>query len=218
VTGPPRDDGLWRQFSVRELELRRKLNLLVSDPPNSEFCETLREWWSSVRDILVFQARDVAEFEAPRWSMPAHILSTLAGFSGYLAVGKIPDPIKYAAAEGNAAPGPSERRDIGLAVAYHRAATVGIEHNDQIIKVADRTPVKTIMSAFGVGRTTVQRWNAQERPAFLGVNPVTGEVLTSLMQNAGARYQKAGRSKNAIEQRESKRRPRNPASSPGGVS
>jgi hypothetical protein len=150
--------------------------------------------------------------------MPTHILSTLAGFSGYLATGKIPAPIKDAALEGNARPGPSERRDIGLAVAYHRAATVGIEHNSETIKIADKTPVKTIMSAFGVSRTTVQGWNARERPAFLGVNPVTSCVLIGLMQNAGMRYQTAGRSKNAIKRREAKRRPPNPASSPGRAS
>jgi hypothetical protein len=150
--------------------------------------------------------------------MPVQILSTLAGLSDYLAAGKIPTPIKDAAHEGNARPGPSERRDIGLAVAYHRAATVGVEHNSETIKIADKTPVKTIMSAFGVSRTTVQGWNARERPAFLGVNPVTGEVLVGLMQNAGTRYQTAGRSKNAIKRRETKRRPRNPGSSPGSAS
>jgi hypothetical protein len=218
VTGPPRDERLWLEFCARELELRRKLNEIVSDPPSSEYRATLREWWSSIRNIMAFLTREVAEFGTPRWIMPAQVLKTLEGLSGYLAVGKIPDPIKHAAVEGNAPPGPSERRDIGLAIAYCRAARGGIEHCGEVIKVADKTPVKTVMIAFGVSRTTVQGWNARERPAFLGVNPVTGEVLISLMQNAGTRYRAAGRSKTATERRESKRSPRNPASSPGGVS
>jgi hypothetical protein len=59
------------------------------------------------------------------------------------------------------------------------------------------------MEAFGASRTTVQGWMSKIRPAFLGVNPINDEVLTTLMKEAGERYKNAGRSHGAILSRAS---------------
>jgi hypothetical protein len=180
-----------RPVSLSSLLGKAKLKRRPVDDPEREFREKLREWWRSLADLLTFHARDVAEFGAARWSLSTDVLSTLAGFAGYLAVGQIPEPISDAASEGRRHPGPTERRDIGFAVAYCRAAKGGINHGRDCITINDRSPVKTVRAAFGVAQSTVQGWQREIPTAFLGVNQIDGEILRDLMEQAGERYRRA---------------------------
>ena len=65
---------------------------------------------------------------------------------------------------GRSAPALSERRDIAFAAAYMAAATEnGFEHHGTLVKVADNSPVKTIVDAYGVSRRTATRWRSADR-------------------------------------------------------
>jgi hypothetical protein len=68
------------------------------------------------------------------------------------------------------------------------------------LSIADESPVKTVCEAFG-SRTTAQGWRKTMRLAFLGKNPINGEILESLMRGAGERYKADGRSASAITRR-----------------
>ena len=197
------EDALtWLGLCASEHDLRQKLNT-CGDSKSPEFRETLRAWWGAIEALLEFHEREIARLGFARRNLPIQVLAALRGCAGYLAVGQIPGVVEGAATEGRRRVGPSERRDIGFAVSYHRAATGGIEHEDERIAIDDRSPVKTIMEAFGASRTTVQGWMSKIRPAFLGVNPINDEVLTTLMKEAGERYKNAGRSHGAILSRAS---------------
>jgi hypothetical protein len=202
------EDALrWLGLCASERDLRQKLNT-CGDSKSPEFRETLRAWWGAIEALLEFHEREIARVDLARRNLPIQVLATLRYFAGYLAVGQIPGLIADVATEGRRRVGPSERRDIGFAVAYHRAATGGVEHEDERIVIADKSPVKTIMEAFGASRTTVQGWIGKIQPTFLGVNPINDEVLTALMKEAGERYKNAGRSHGAIISR-GRKSPRN---------
>lgn len=192
----------WQQLLSKELALREALSGLGPEATSTEeFKDTLRQWWASIEAALDFYVRALTEGKTLS-SHPLAILSSMKGFAGYLAVGKIPAPIANAASEGRRSPGPTEKRDIGLAVAYMLAASKGgIEHWGERIIIADKAPVKTVMDAFGVKRTTAQGWKKTFDPSFLGSNPINGEILKHLMTKAGDRYKASGRSASAIARR-----------------
>jgi hypothetical protein len=200
--GTDEDALTWLGLCASEHDLRQKLNT-CGDSKSPEFRETLRAWWGAIEALLEFHEREIARLGFARRNLPIQVLAALRGCAGYRAVGQIPGVVEGAATEGRRRVGPSERRDIGFAVSYHRAATGGIEHEDERIAIDDRSPVKTIMEAFGASRTTVQGCMSKIRPAFLGVNPINDEVLTTLMKEAGERYKNAGRSHGAILSRAS---------------
>jgi hypothetical protein len=133
----------------------------------------------------------------PLAPLPPDISLALAGLAGYLALGRIPEPISDCAKQGRTAPGPSERRDLQLAVAYVTAVRAGT--------LADKHPIKTVTTEFGVDRRTVQGWVEayDSDPAHVACGHVN--LLPQLMREAGWRYQRAGRSKIGIAARASKR-------------
>jgi hypothetical protein len=193
-------DVRWLALCSAELQLRRKLSESTDAAPrSSEHRKLLREWWASVESLLDFAVKNHHR------EIPLELLNAFRGFSGYLAVGKIPGPIEDARSEGASPPGPSERRDIGLAVAYLMAATGGLDHLGARLVIDDRSPVKTVGEMFGVARSTVQGWRNKYPQSGLGVTPIDAPILKSLMRKAGKRYCSAGRSQAAIR----KRGPRN---------
>ena len=193
------DETEWRILCDQERE-RREALAFHPKPFSQGFREALKSWWASVQSLLDSHVRASAAGLTAK-PVPVELLNALKGFAGYLAVGQIPGPIADVVAEGRRVPGPMERRDIGLAVAYLVAAKTGIEHRGERISVKDHAPVKTICKEFGVARTTVQGWQRETSPSFLGVNPVNEEVLADLMKSAGERYRTAGRSTKAILRR-----------------
>ncbi len=162
--------------------------------------EQLQKWWGAVKDVWLEYSRQIAEGLSPM-PPPADLARVMGGLSGYLAVGKMPPQISDAIAEGRTPPAPKESRDIGLAVAYHKAAKSGIIHNGATIRIADLTPTKTISENYKVAANTVRSWVSKYEPAFLGVNSITPEILDSLMRKAGKTYRNSGRSHAAIRRR-----------------
>jgi hypothetical protein len=123
--------------------------------------------------------------------LPPDLAKWMGGLCGYLATGKIPDLILDCRKPGNKQPGPTERRDIQIAVAYVAAAKSGA--------IVDNQPVKTVSIAYGVSRRTVQGW----RESYPAVN-CAAKLLFEGMEQAGARYRVAGRSRAAIQGRDAR--------------
>lgn len=160
----------------------------------------LQEWWGAVQGVWQEYTRQVAAGNPPN-PPPFDLALVMAGLCGYLAVGKLPDPIRDAITEGRTLPGPMELSDVGKAVAYHRAAKTGIYHNGKKIVVVDPTPTKTISKSYGVTTNTVRGWIKKYPPAFLGVTDIDSNILCHLMETGGKRYIDAGRSQAAIIKR-----------------
>jgi hypothetical protein len=164
--------------------------------------ELLRDWWRSIEMLFKATARATALGE----TVPPipEALNAIAGIASYLAVGKIPDPVKAAAAKGRTKRGPWEARDIGVAVAYTLACKGMLQHNGHAVSITDQTPNKTVREAFGVSDRTVRDWQNDCQPDSLGVNDITPDILTNLMKKAGERYSSAGRSTQAISKRDTR--------------
>jgi hypothetical protein len=162
--------------------------------------QQLQEWWKAVANVWREYPRQIANGNSPT-PPPADLAYIMAGLCFDLAVGKMPEPMSEAISEGRTSPSFHEHRDIGLAVAYHKAAKIGIVHNGYQIKVQDATPTKTISQNFGVASSTVRKWIGKNQAAFLGVNDILPETLVHLMEQAGETYTKAGRSHSAIAKR-----------------
>src|SRR5262245_46197874 len=97
----------WRALLDDERRLRKQA-VLAKPLGNTE---AIREWWSIVERAL---AQFVANpsIDPP----PTDLLAVLSRLAGYLAVGKVPEPIADVATQGNTSLGPSEKRDIRMAV------------------------------------------------------------------------------------------------------
>jgi hypothetical protein len=192
---------VWRQLLAHERSCRKAVADLSPDSiPTSEQKAALQQWWASIEGVLRAHIEALAQGFSLRPD-PLEVLTIMKGMAGYIAVGKIPDPIADAAAEGRTSAGPTERRDIGFAVAYLIAAKKdggGFEHQGEKIKIHDKFPVKTVSNAFGVHRATVYGWGKTITPENLGLNRLDATSLTGLMVMAGERYRAAGRSSEAI--------------------
>ena len=200
---PNKIDALkqWRNVVEHERHLRGRLKSADGELPSGE---DLRQWWSAAADVWSEYSRLVASgLDAD--PSPGELAVITSKMFGYLAVGQLPGPMRDAAPEGRRRPGPDERQDIEIAVAYHKSAMGGLEHNGQQITIADRTPTKTIASHYGVAPETARKWFRNYSPAFLGVNDVNAETLVALMKTAAKRYGAAGRSAKAISSRNAKR-------------
>lgn len=194
-------DLQWRTLLCDERDKREAARVLYSNPRTREFSKAVRNLWGAYEAALDMYIRALAEgcaLDPP----PLEILTALKIIVSCLAVGKMPGVAADAISQGRRGPESRERRDIGFAVAYLMAAsTTGLEHADEQIIIADNRPVKTVCEAFGVIRTTAQGWRKKIEPAFLGLHPIDGEILESLMRQAGERYKAAGRSASAIAKR-----------------
>lgn len=207
----------WLVAIHRESQIRERINWQSANGPYPSATEQnafgwkpkpgvpptrqqLQEWWAALEIVWREYSRQVAIGQSPD-PPPSGIAAIMADFCGFLAVGRLPEPMGDAISEGRTAPVPKELRDIGFAVAYHRGTKTGIEHNGQRVVIVDDTPTKTISDSYGVTPNTVRGWVRKYPPAFLGINDINSDVLIHLMKTAGKRYSEAGRSQAAIVKR-----------------
>lgn len=192
----------WAELLRTEIGLRADIFIA----PDGADGEKLREWWKYVERIFRLYSISVARGEQLERA-PWELMFAVSGLLGYVAAGKLPDPIAHALTEGRPAIGPEERRDIGYAVAYCLAASdAGLLHNGVTVRVEDPNPIDTVSKAFGIDKTTARKWRRQAAPAFMGLNDISAETVTSLMKEAGEGYRVAGRSRAALVARASKRK------------
>jgi hypothetical protein len=130
-------------------------------------------------------------FDAPQEHLPIQLAHSIANQIQYIVAGKCPEPIAQLTGRGSPGVGPHESRDIGIAVAYIKAAKSG--------DIKDRAPVKRIAQLFGVTHGAVRKW--QRNYAFAEANDFfphvsSSERLTLIkneMRKAALRYRSTGR-------------------------
>jgi hypothetical protein len=167
-------DQEWRNLVETEFRLR---------PAEGAEAQEWRVWWEAVADVLMAQAREDVR--------SSDLLVVLSGFAKYLASGKIPEPIKRVG-KGRPGIGPTEERQIRIAVTYHNAVTKKL-----IAGLVDPHPSKTIKEAYGLrDERVVQVWVEQYKPLPLKKD------LRERMEMAGATYKIANsRTQDAIRER-----------------
>jgi hypothetical protein len=154
----------------------------------------------------LYNAEDNWDEGRPREVIPAYLMRMVGYLCGYLAVGEIPVLIKDVDGPGDKKRGPKERHDIRVAVSYVAAAKAG--------HISDKKSTKTITTAFGVNRRTVQDWCK----TFPALEYKSVEKLLRLVDLAGSRYREAGRSASAIKSRRRASKTLAPNGSPIGLS
>jgi hypothetical protein len=195
----------WQELLRLEKEARASAYALRKEGASpSAMRKPLQTWWLTVSDV--FHVYQVALSQgANPVPPPLELFAVMAELAAYIAAGQIPDSIAHASSRGRHRPGPDLSRDMGIAVAYMLAASSGgLDHCGETIVIADNAPVKTVCEAFGIGRQTAYDWQQTVQP-FLGIHPLDGEMLASLMCEAGARYKEAGRSLSAAIRRRARK-------------
>jgi hypothetical protein len=190
----------WLALLRDERDKREAARVFYSRPRTRAFSKALRDWWGAIEAPLKVYKIALAEGRTLS-PPPIEILECLEVVASCLATGKLPGIAADAISQGRRGAESRERRDLGLAVAYMQAASGRLEHAGEQVLIEDWRPVATICEAFGVGRSTAQGWRKNIEPAFLGVHRIDGEILASLMRDAGARYKTAGRSASATASR-----------------
>jgi hypothetical protein len=195
----------WQELLRLEKEARGSASELRKQGASpSEMRKPLQTWWLTASDVFHVYRGALSQGASPA-PPPIELLAVMTELAAYIAAGQIPDSIAHASSQGRHRPGPDMARDMGFAVAYMLASRPGgIEHCGETIVIVDETPVKTVCEAFGIIRQTAYDWKQAVLPA-LGVNPLDGEMLTSLMREAGARYKEAGRSLSAVIRRRARK-------------
>lgn len=123
--------------------------------------------------------------------LPVEAAFIVADMISYIRAGKLPKPISEMIGPGSPGIGPSESRDIGLAVAYRVAVDQGL--------IDDPSPVATIAHAFGVTRRSVSRWCKNYNVLISDFFPDARDdqerstCIASAMPEAGLRYRNGGR-------------------------
>lgn len=129
--------------------------------------------------------------EPPREHLPIEAASIVADMISYIRAGKLPEPIADMISVGAPAIGPSEFRDIGIALAYRKAVA------EQLI--LDPAPVNTLAKAYGVTRRTISRWVQKHETDIDDFFPDAenrqsrAALVAAEMPNAARRYRSAGR-------------------------
>jgi hypothetical protein len=86
---------------------------------------------------------------------PLGLLDILADMADTLATGKVPASMQHAASKGAKPATPDEGRLIAIARAYLHAAGDGLVYAGVLVTIADKTPIKTVRTAYGVNQRTV---------------------------------------------------------------
>lgn len=139
----------------------------------------------------------------PREFLSIRFVLSITNDISYLGKGVLPDSIRFAIVKNRPVAGFHETKDIALAVAYIEAA--------KEVLTSDKSPIKTVATAYEVDRSTVHRW----RRNMSWVTPKDfyqnakkaehGSLLKEGMLAAAERYRIAGRSTGAVARRERKR-------------
>ena len=94
--------------------------LLREEGSDDQRLGTTRDYWKAVEALFAHLGHRVPNVDCADFADTALFLAQQAG---YLGAGVVPDPIRDVAKKGNHSPGPSEQRDVGLAVAYRKACS-----------------------------------------------------------------------------------------------
>jgi hypothetical protein len=152
-----------------------------------------RNYFSALEKLIELyrSSKNIRSNDPPKETIPPDIIGMIGKLCGYLAVGRIPEPVRDVAIPGSHAPGPTERYDKQIAVTYLAAAAAG--------NIDDPAPIKSVAETFGANRRTVMDW--RKKFQVLDIEP---EKLPQLLKKAGDGHRLAARSHSAIARRDAK--------------
>ena len=115
----------WRVLLDRERKQRKRL-FETLPAGGKQHRVAVREWWGAISKVLggIKNVTNLDDFDLD--DLPYELFAMLAGQAAYLAVGRIPDPIKRVGGKGGTAPDPGEISDIRWAVTYVHAVRKGL--------------------------------------------------------------------------------------------
>lgn len=196
-------EGCFKYFQVASA----KVDDIIENGPSSKLGAECRSW--HVMAVCLLRAYceprnwpDGPEGQ-PKEKIPLVFAHVIANQLEYVSIGRIPGMMQWSQKRGYE-PGPHEKRDIGYAVAYIKAARAG--------EIIDHSPIKSVAAAYGATPRTVKRWQVTyaftEPSHFFPDSPSSerGVMLSEAMRKHGERYQLAGRTPDAISRRSRKRR------------
>lgn len=168
---------------------------------DARLAETGRSFFGSLSETLFIHAHPAnwTDPDRPMFSLPRDLAHTIGGLFGYVAVGKMPEPISDAIVRrGRTRFGPGEEKAVRIATSYIAAVRAGI--------IDDRHEVKTVCEAYGVSRTSVRGW-VHAFPSPFPLDLVDGDAsrLRDAVSIHGERHRQAGRSEAAIKVRNKRR-------------
>jgi hypothetical protein len=198
----------WRALLDREREHR--LRMFETLPTGGkQHRVAVREWWGTVSEVLK-DIQNVTDWD----DLPYQLFDMLAGLAAYLAVGQIPDPIKYVGGKGRTAPGPGEISDIRWAVTYVCAAREGIVRGLKPPVVVrgrrksspDAVAIAVVCRLYKLrSEQTVREWLRTYEP-FPHPEASPASHLRSSLVRAARRYRLNVRTQNARTRADRKRR------------
>lgn len=197
--------GLSHELTLLILDERRARSMLDEAAPKLVKRKNARLYWKAVEALLRHLAlREplIAELQI------AETLEILSLQAGYLGVGAIPELISDVATRGNPAAGPSEKRDIAIAVAYRQACQPeGLITGSGAVCVDNTSPTQTLADWYGVLERTVQRWARYAGPNIrLPIEARDRIDVDILAKEAGERYKnRRSKSNNRRANHKSKR-------------
>lgn len=195
----------WRNV-IEQLDARRQEYRSVLDGDASMKREAARSYWQAVALVCHCYNRpgnwpggaasDVRDAPAPRFAFPPTLARVLGNQAQYLHVGNVNAMLTDVAGKGRASPGPHEKRDMAVAVAYVAAVRAG--------DIALNAPIKSVAQAFGIKVRTLQKW-IQEMTWVSKGDFGAPAKLQAQFESSANNYRAAGRSASAVGARGSRR-------------
>ncbi|MEW9922088.1 hypothetical protein AB2B41_20980 [Marimonas sp. MJW-29] len=148
--------------------------------------EAVRHWWMAVNAVLWMFTRTRLQYDYELQPFPQYVFARLADISEEISTGIVPKIIEYARIGGR----PLyllERHHIAYGVLYIEAVSRG--------DIADRSPNKTVRTAYNVTAKAVQGWMKRRDEICLGVpfKSLSPEKLKEKMLHCGSVYSHIGR-------------------------
>ncbi|WP_050929469.1 hypothetical protein [Aestuariivita boseongensis] len=154
--------------------------------------ELLREWWALTAEVLFFVVKAEVQGVQDLRPKPLSLLSELARVAEDLGAGISSPLLQDVVKRGRSSFSFDERKCISIALYYLAAVGEG--------RIEDRSPNKTVRSAFDVSGQTVRDWQARQEEICAGMPGAdyTPYRLKEEMLQAGKLYQQNSRSQTAI--------------------
>lgn len=185
------EETAWQKAVSEELEAKTYFHSLETAPEKQKQ-KAAQDWFKKLA-ILIDAANQYKEeaFRTPKDLLNA--MWPIKGIAAELAQGRVLEIVTVAKAHSGLPTTISELNDIGLATLYLRFVEDGT--------IIDKTPIKTVQDIYKVGRTTAQRWKKLEILTNFDEYDGQEDFLKRDMENAGRRYQDAGRGQNSVASR-----------------
>lgn len=152
------DSVKWTALVHREREWRQRMIEANSYVGQLVDVEPARQWWQCAASMLLMYSLEQGTGSAlPEF--PEGLIQMLQVVAAHFATGNVTDFVDMVVASNAPNAPPMKAECIGWATLYLRAVQAG--------EIADKTPTKTIVDAYGVSSPAVQKWGKMDVPEGL---------------------------------------------------